>query len=742
MSTDRVKCRACGAVLRAQEGHAVPEDASCPECGEWLFPGVRRLKQEGATTSRPAMVLHSEPRNAAWGLFGILAGLIGLVACSVLVTLMLMNSDKDPVAGSEQGTPPALPVGTENSLGASSSGTPLSSGTETADDPQSGKPELTNPADQSIAAVTPPLTNPNVETPPSTPTTAETSVVAGPPQVESIPGGLPGVPTVDPAEAQPTVIAASRKPLATYEWKEGEEFRYDLKLTATIDGNLSSTIGNCTFAVHSRDFQVVDFEPEHGSGTGFVVAANGLIVTCAHVVEDAAEIQVVLGEKSYDAEVLLQDPEHDLALLKIDAPGLATLPIAATEQVRLGQEVRAIGFPLTQLLGTGLKVTRGSISGVVEMEGSKVFQIDAALNPGNSGGPVVNDRGEVVGVASSGLSADVADAVGFCVQSVDLLNLLKEAKVEPTLAANLPELDGPTLVEQVARSTVFIKVTTGPGTTRRLALDYQTSFYTQNRVGRGRDLGPPSLWMRASRSGSGDGRGRLVMTERGDLIEEGMSDQLPYFLGSPVALPLIAFPAHGRANWGTSERFVVSQRPEDDSRSPFGLPPIPRFPFDRTPMPEEAPTNEQSALETNQWTVRSNTDETLILDREYEIKTTDDDADPKLRMHGKGVLTFDKRRGVTTMYRFDGQYESETPTLKVSIPFELMFNLLTPEQLAVHINRSPNRWRWQKKATAGCTPSHCRAESPVARRSVYERRQESRHGTDHAGDKRMRRGER
>ncbi len=82
-------------------------------------------------------------------------------------------------------------------------------------------------------------------------------------------------------------------------------------------------------------------------GTGFVVASNGYLLTCAHVVRDAVRIEITLGEKKYEARVVAQDKAHDLALLHAEALDWHALPLADSDRLEQGQEVLAVGFPLS-----------------------------------------------------------------------------------------------------------------------------------------------------------------------------------------------------------------------------------------------------------------------------------------------------------------------------------------------------------------------------------------------------------
>ncbi|WP_338765618.1 DegQ family serine endoprotease [Massilia sp. METH4] len=140
--------------------------------------------------------------------------------------------------------------------------------------------------------------------------------------------------------------------------------------------------------------------PSHGVGSGFIVSADGLILTNAHVVRDASEVTVKLTDRrEYRAKVLGSDPKTDVAVLKIDAKNLPVVPLGRSMDVKVGEWVLAIGSPF----GLENTVTAGVVSakGRSLDDGSVPFiQTDVAVNPGNSGGPLFNTKGEVVGINS------------------------------------------------------------------------------------------------------------------------------------------------------------------------------------------------------------------------------------------------------------------------------------------------------------------------------------------------------
>jgi len=161
--------------------------------------------------------------------------------------------------------------------------------------------------------------------------------------------------------------------------------------------------------------------PQEGQGSGFVLDKAGHVLTNFHVVEGANRgIQVMLSNKRpYAAKVIGTDKVHDLALLQIDAPNLQPVTLADSGELAVGQKVYAIGNPF----GLNGTMTRGIISSIRSIRGSEgapiedAIQTDAAINPGNSGGPLLNSRGEVIGIntmiASNG--ADQSSGIGFAI---------------------------------------------------------------------------------------------------------------------------------------------------------------------------------------------------------------------------------------------------------------------------------------------------------------------------------------
>ncbi len=197
------------------------------------------------------------------------------------------------------------------------------------------------------------------------------------------------------------------------------------------------------FAVFNRLPKKPSSEPE-ASGTGFFITDDGFFITNNHVVKDAAKIRVLTDAGLLDAMVVKTDAANDLALLK-SVGTFKPLPIAASRTVKLGGTVATVGFPDIGLQGFSPKLAKGeiaSLSGVAD--DPRYFQISVPVQPGNSGGALVDDRGNVIGIVSAKLNASAALAatgslpenVNYAVKSSLLLSFLESV---PDVSAKLKE---------------------------------------------------------------------------------------------------------------------------------------------------------------------------------------------------------------------------------------------------------------------------------------------------------------
>jgi S1-C subfamily serine protease len=223
------------------------------------------------------------------------------------------------------------------------------------------------------------------------------------------------------------------------------ELSPDEEATIEVYEKIAPSVVHINNIAHRRGFFDLDIQQiPRGSGSGFVWDENGIIVTNAHVVQDADAVEVVLSDKersSYETRVWVTYPDKDLAVLHVDAPRrlLPKIPlIGSSHDLRIGQKTYAIGNPfgLDQTLTTGVV---SALNRKIESQTGRpiqgVIQTSAAINPGNSGGPLLDSAGRLIGVNTAILSPSGTFAgIGFAIP-VDEVN-----RVVPSLIARLNEV--------------------------------------------------------------------------------------------------------------------------------------------------------------------------------------------------------------------------------------------------------------------------------------------------------------
>ncbi len=212
-----------------------------------------------------------------------------------------------------------------------------------------------------------------------------------------------------------------------YDFLAGNEKSYlsetkgsEIKLTMPSKRNFEST----KEMLKSCKEGVVTVLTKDGFGSGFMISTDGYIVTNFHVADGQKNnIQVKLNSNiKLKATVVKSNEDYDLLLLKIDAEELNPLTIGKSENMETGDDVYAIGTPLETSLGQ--TITKGIISGIREINGMNFLQTDVSINFGNSGGPLINDKGEVIGVTTMKLSGRGIEGIGFCIPSKIVMEML------------------------------------------------------------------------------------------------------------------------------------------------------------------------------------------------------------------------------------------------------------------------------------------------------------------------------
>ncbi|MFA5995817.1 MAG: trypsin-like peptidase domain-containing protein [Patescibacteria group bacterium] len=186
-------------------------------------------------------------------------------------------------------------------------------------------------------------------------------------------------------------------------------------------------------------------QQEIGGGSGFIVSADGYIVTNKHVVDIAsdADFTVYTSDKQkYPAKVVARDPSNDIAVLKIETTNLPFLTFGNSEQLQVGQSVIAIGNPLLEfnnsvsvgvISGLARSIEAGDSMGQTTEQLENVIQTDAAINQGNSGGPLLNLKGEVIGMNSAVAGSQTAQNIGFALPANLISSVVDSVKTTGTI---------------------------------------------------------------------------------------------------------------------------------------------------------------------------------------------------------------------------------------------------------------------------------------------------------------------
>lgn len=202
-----------------------------------------------------------------------------------------------------------------------------------------------------------------------------------------------------------------------------------LSVTEIYKSCVNSVVGITTEGTTKNIFGQVS--KNASTGTGIIYSADGYILTNYHVVESGTTHTVTLyNGESYKAELVGYEAANDIALLKIDAKKLTNAYIGDSDDISVGEDVVVIGNPLGELTYT---LTRGVVSAlnrVIHTDATpmNMFQIDAAVNSGNSGGPAFDSRGCVIGIVTAKYSADTIEGIGFCIPINDAVSIAEELK--------------------------------------------------------------------------------------------------------------------------------------------------------------------------------------------------------------------------------------------------------------------------------------------------------------------------
>ena len=191
------------------------------------------------------------------------------------------------------------------------------------------------------------------------------------------------------------------------------------------------------------------------SGTAFFVTNKGHLITNNHVVDGCSISKITYQNKDYDTKLLATDKTLDLALLKADLKNKSYLDFSGDEAKKM-QKIYVGGYPLGKGLSNDLKITSGIVSSLKGFEdNSNEIQIDAAINPGNSGGPIINEDGELIAIAVSGLAKDQTEGINFGIKASAAERFLKANKLKANKSLFSISKNNNQLLEILEEATVY-----------------------------------------------------------------------------------------------------------------------------------------------------------------------------------------------------------------------------------------------------------------------------------------------
>jgi len=190
------------------------------------------------------------------------------------------------------------------------------------------------------------------------------------------------------------------------------------------------------------------------SGTGFYINENGYLLTNNHVVDSCSSVWIDDGNSKIQASIIKVNANLDIAVLRINKK---TSAYAIFGQVRTGEDVMTLGFPLGDILGDEIKATKGVVSALVGYQGDKDYlQFTAPIQPGNSGGPLLNEGGFVVGINTSNLVGEDLQNINFAIKGTSALNFLGQYGIEFEHKDYVDAISSADIVEQSKEFTVRI----------------------------------------------------------------------------------------------------------------------------------------------------------------------------------------------------------------------------------------------------------------------------------------------
>ena len=216
------------------------------------------------------------------------------------------------------------------------------------------------------------------------------------------------------------------------------------------------------------------------SGTGFLVSKNGYMITNHHVIDGCVNVKALFNSKEYNVNIIATDKVNDLAIIKANLKSEKFFSVS-NDDAQLLEEVIVAGYPLGKQVSEAIKATTGTITALVGMgDNYAEFQTDAALNSGNSGGPILNNKGNVVGIAVAKIQEEGVESFNFGIKS-SILQIFAKANNIKFVTPNNKEMKKKDLSELITKATIYLDCWMTGKDLKALIVSQETSqkaFYT------------------------------------------------------------------------------------------------------------------------------------------------------------------------------------------------------------------------------------------------------------------------
>lgn len=442
----------------------------------------------------------------------------------------------------------------------------------------------------------------------------------------------------------------------SYRWNKDEVYGYEVSYESQGSGKPFKVNGNCIYRIGAE--RTLQTENQSITGTAFAIAP-GYLATCAHVAQAAMRIRVSFGEQQFAARIVDIDSKNDLAILAFEGQ-IEPLSLANSSSVEQAENILVIGFPLTDILGSGIKVSSGIVSAIDNSNGSRAIAIDGAINPGNSGGPVFNQKGQVVGVVSATLTGQRINPIGFASRIDELRSLMQKNNIESRSIDNESIIDSKEITKRATPSIGIVEVS-GLADNRVRDIEFSTKFSGS--------LQSPVVTMNGVQQ---EGMiGKLSVSQLGD-VKTSFNQQMPYLFASIPELLIQPFDMSAKDRWVVNQVYVLTQQ---QSRFGPSLPGLMRMPLREILLGrqsnQEAP-KVQAESETRFDAI--GTEGSQVRFKKTRLFKTLDGDQPSLEVKGQGTWIFDTEKGcpvsleeeLTVFQRSNGKVSEIPYMLKVT----------------------------------------------------------------------------